>query len=79
MLDIEPHDDQFGEMASRWSCRQEKMEMTSPVINTINTDGNQQPQMQFPMEAKYGQSLESLPNPSDGRSELIHFNHAVAL
>ncbi|KAK9832958.1 hypothetical protein WJX74_002802 [Apatococcus lobatus] len=47
--------------------RQESMEMTSPVINTINTDGSTQPQMQFPMEAKYGQSLEALPNPSDGR------------
>ena len=47
------------------------MEMTSPVINTINTDGSQQPQMQFPMEAKYGQSLEALPNPSDGRCGVL--------
>ena len=52
-------------------CRQQKMEMTSPVFSTAGQrTAKDRPAtvatMQFPMERKYG-SLDSLPHPDDVR------------
>ena len=50
-------------------CRSSKMEMTTPVFSTAG-QGEVDSRMEFPMERKYGQDVEALPQPNDARSAL---------
>ena len=47
-------------------CRSSKMEMTTPVFSTAG-QGEVDSRMEFPMERKFGQDVEALPQPNDAR------------
>ena len=46
------------------------MEMTTPVFSTAG-QGEVDSRMEFPMERKFGQDVEALPQPNDARQASV--------
>lgn len=55
-----------------YDCRSSKMEMTTPVFSTAG-QGEVDSRMEFPMERKFGQDVEALPQPNDARQASVAF------
>ncbi len=52
------------------NARQEKMQMTAPVVSTPEIEGQDKLTYAFVMESRY--SMETLPQPADPRIRIVH-------